>query len=184
MRAVFVGPLARVEGEVRKFEQVFADVQTRYPNRVRGVFNFIPHRQALEITFASDFFLMPSRYEPGGITQLESMAAGTLVVGHRVGGIAATLEQYSPEKGTGTSFLFDSFSGLALRQAMLAGLGIYENHKLRFHLIGQAAFAKNDWSHRSPKYLALLQHAGGALQISNQYRHLDGRRHLLDAIRA
>ena len=180
---LIVGPLARMETEVRRFEEIFSVLEKRYPKRVKGVFNFIPHRQALEITHASDFFLMPSRYEPGGITQLESLAAGTLVIGHNVGGIAATLEHFNPERGTGNSFLFNEFSCTALHDVMSIALSVFENKQLRLGLIAQAALAKNDWSHRAPKYLSLLQYTSGALEKSNGYRHLDGRRHLLESLK-
>ena len=59
------------------------------------------------IEAGSDFFLMPSRYEPCGLNQIYSLAYGTLPIVRRTGGLADTVENYNAEKGSGTGFVFD-----------------------------------------------------------------------------
>ncbi|MBI9105401.1 MAG: glycogen synthase GlgA [Spirochaetales bacterium] len=59
------------------------------------------------IEAGSDFFLMPSRYEPCGLNQLYSLSYGTLPIVRRTGGLADTVENYDMETGGGTGFLFD-----------------------------------------------------------------------------
>jgi starch synthase len=62
----------------------------------------------------SDFFLMPSRYEPCGLNQMYSLRYGTLPIVHRTGGLADTVENYSQETGEGTGFMFDDLTPRAL----------------------------------------------------------------------
>ena len=112
----------------------------------------------LEIIFGSDLFLMPSRFEPGGITQLEALAAGTLVVGRNVGGISATIENANAEKGTGTGFLCNDYSCTGFRDTLLWALSTLKDEELRVKLIGNARAADHDWAERVPKYRALFQH--------------------------
>jgi starch synthase len=175
------GPLAKTEVETLQFEELWRGLQKKYPGRIHGEFSFLAHKEALQITQASDLFLMPSRYEPGGITQLESLVAGTIVVGHNIGGIAATLQNYNPEKEQGNSFLFNRFTADAFYLALNNAIELISYKPKRFAMIARAALAKNDWSHRAPKYLALLQSAMGVFESKNSYRHLDGRKHMLES---
>jgi len=62
----------------------------------------------------SDFFLMPSRYEPCGLNQMYSLRYGTLPIVHRTGGLADTVENYNQDTGTGTGFMFDDLTPRAI----------------------------------------------------------------------
>ena len=68
------------------------------------------NRLAHLVEGASDFFLMPSRYEPCGLNQLYSLRYGTLPIVRRTGGLADTVEQYDERTGSGTGFLFDELT--------------------------------------------------------------------------
>ena len=162
---------------------VVEDLIVRYPGRISAVFSFIPHREALEVTQASDFFMMPSRFEPGGITQLEALACGTPVIARKVGGLAATLIDYAEESDRGNSFLFLSFTSAALQSAICRAVQVFEDPERQEYLIRQAVLAENDWNHRAPKHAAMLQHVAGVLSPEYPYPHLHGRRHLLSSSR-
>jgi starch synthase len=62
------------------------------------------------IEAGSDFFLMPSRYEPCGLNQMYSLMYGTLPLVRRTGGLVDTVENYDENKGTGTGFMFDDLT--------------------------------------------------------------------------
>jgi len=177
------GPPAWGDPAMEKLNAVATDLMARYPGRVKVVLSFIPHREALEITEASDFFLMPSRFEPGGITQLEALACGTPVIARKVGGLAATLIDYTEEGDRGNSFLFSEFTSRAFQSAVCRAIEVFEDQERREWLIRQAALAENDWNHRAPKHVAVLQYVAGVLNPDTSYPHLHGRRHLLASIR-
>lgn len=183
VQIIIGGPASDGDPVVDSLRVLVDDLSTKYPNRIRGLFSFILHQDALEITKASDFFLMPSRYEPGGITQLEALAAGTLVIARNVGGIAATLQNYDSSTGRGNAFLFERFTGDALADAIFRALSVVHEEVRRRKLLEEAALAENDWGHRAPKYLALFQHIAGVL-APTIFTHLSAKSEILSSIRA
>ncbi|MDR1278568.1 MAG: glycogen synthase, partial [Treponema sp.] len=66
------------------------------------------------IEAGSDFFLMPSHYEPCGLNQMYSLSYGTLPIVRNTGGLADTVEKYDQDTGTGTGFLFDDLTPQAI----------------------------------------------------------------------
>ena len=129
----------------------------KYPGRVATHFDYIPHAKALEIIFGSALFLMPSRFEPGGITQLEALAAGTLVIGRNIGGISATIENYNQEAQTGNGFLFNDYTPTAFANTAHWALTSVEDPTVYTMLVENARAARHTWSDRVPGYLAMLQ---------------------------
>ncbi len=178
------GPPSQGDPAMKQFGAVIEDLAVRFPGRIRAVLSFIQHRDALEMTLASDLFLMPSRFEPGGITQLEALACGTIVVARRVGGLAATLIDAHQDRTHGNSFLFSDFSCEALEHALDRAIGVLSDEAGRAALLKQALLAENDWSHRAPKYVGVFQHVVGVLSGSNAYPYLSARRHLLLSVKA
>jgi starch synthase len=118
---------------------------------------YVPHPTALEIMLASSLFLMPSRFEPGGITQLEALALGTLVVGRNVGGISATIQNYCEKSQTGNGFLCDEYSPTAFANTAAWALRTIKNEAIYKELVSRAILAKHSWSDRAPLFLAVLQ---------------------------
>lgn len=180
---VFVGgPPTHGDPCVNTLHRELMRLQRKVPGRVCAVFDFISHSKAMEIITASDVFLIPSRFEPGGITQLESFAAGTPVIAHRVGGIAATVEDYE-ESASGCGFLFDEFSAEAFMDAVSRAIGVITNRTARRELIERAARAKHDWSSRMPLYLTFLQHVAGVSSSNHPFSYLSDRSQILSSIR-
>ncbi len=182
VQVIIGGPPSDNDQTCARLGKVVTELSRKYPGRIVGVFEFIPHTEGLEITGASDLFLMPSRYEPGGISQLEALATGTLVVARNVGGISATLVNYRDASLPGNAFLFEQFQGKALWSAIIRAMGVYRDKKVRRVLMVKAAVAENDWADRAPKYLSVLQHVSGVLAPDTDYRHLIERREILQSI--
>lgn len=157
VQIVVAGPITEGDREARNLSECLTYLIHRYRGRVGAHLDYVPHAQALEIIFGSSFFLMPSRFEPGGITQLEALAAGTLVIGRRVGGIAATIENYCPERGTGNGFLCNDFAPSAFAATVQWALESTRDVDAYRALVRNAVEAQHDWSNRVPLYRAILQ---------------------------
>jgi starch synthase len=157
VQILLAGPMTDGDREARNLSECLAYLTPRYPGRICAHLDYVPHAQALEIIFGSTFFLMPSRFEPGGITQLEALAAGTLVVGRRVGGIAATIDNYCQEDGTGSGFLCNDYTPGAFAATVQWALGSTRDRNAYGTLVRNAVEARHDWSSRVPLYRALFQ---------------------------
>lgn len=98
-------------------ESAFKELAARYPGKV-GVFIGYNNKLAHLVEAGSDFFVMPSRFEPCGLNQMYSMAYGTLPIVRSTGGLVDTVEQYVEGRGTGTGFRFEEATGHALYYTM------------------------------------------------------------------
>ena len=98
-----------------------------------------------------------------GLGQLEALAAGTPVVGRKIGGIAATILDFPNDPENGNGVLFTSYTGDAFFEAFKLSLQLEIKLGAGPRLLRNAALAKNDWHDRMPKYLALLQSLAGVL---------------------
>lgn len=171
LQFVIAGPPSDSPQAIAGFARALAGLAQRFPRRIVYRLQYVPHVDALQITAASDLFLMPSRYEPGGITQLEALATGTIVVARNVGGISATLTDYNDQSGTGNAFLFNEYSPRALWNALERAMTTMGKPERCEGIRVEAAGARNDWRDRVPHYLALFQHAAGILSPRQAYPH-------------
>ncbi len=110
-------------------EGAFLQAAQRHPGRVAV---FIGYDEALahRVFSAADVFLVPSRQEPCGLTQLYAQAYGVLPLVRRTGGLADTVVGVSPETladGTATGFTFDTANGLALGDAINRALALFRD---------------------------------------------------------
>ena len=80
-----------------------------------------------KINFGSDFGLMPSLFEPGGIVQHEFFIAGTPVIAFKTGGLKDTVEEFRYDTNTGNGFTFESHNAYELIQAISRSLGLFQN---------------------------------------------------------
>ena len=111
-------------------EDEINSLQSRLPN-LRA---YIGYDESLShlIEAGSDFFLMPSKYEPCGLNQMYSMLYGTLPIVRRTGGLADTVEQYNEFSGEGTGFLFDSLTPDAIYNTV--GWAVYAYYNKKDHI--------------------------------------------------
>ena len=84
------------------------------------------------IEAGSDFFLMPSRYEPCGLNQLYSQIYGTLPIVHRTGGLNDTVQNYDEKTGDGTGFMFDHLTPSAIYDTV--GWAVYAYYNKKDHI--------------------------------------------------
>jgi glycogen synthase len=157
MQLLVAGPTTEGDKASIDLRNTLTYLASQYPGRVATYFDYIPHAQALEIIFGSAFFLMPSRFEPGGITQVEALAAGTLVIGRNIGGISATIENFNQDAMTGNGFLFNDYTATAFANTANWALSSSEDPEVYVMLVANARNARHTWSDRVPAYLAMLQ---------------------------
>jgi starch synthase len=95
------------------FESFLRELEIRHPGKV-GTFFGYDEDLSHWIEAGSDFYLMPSRYEPCGLNQMYSMRYGTLPLVRATGGLADTVEDYDAASGAGTGFVFEQATAEAL----------------------------------------------------------------------
>ena len=95
-------------GEAR-YEDMFRYFQDKYPDKVHAYIGYSEER-ANQIYAACDAFLMPSLFEPCGLSQLMSMRYGTLPIVRETGGLKDTVEPYNEFENTGTGFSFTEYN--------------------------------------------------------------------------
>jgi len=88
----------------KRYETFFMDQNQNYPKQFRFISGF-DEKLAHQIIAGSDMLLMPSLYEPCGLTQMYALRYGTVPMVRRVGGLADTVKAFQPAKNTGTGFL-------------------------------------------------------------------------------
>jgi starch synthase len=115
--------------------------------------NLIFSNEAAHLVEAgSDFFLMPSRYEPCGLNQMYSLRYGTIPIARKTGGLADSIIDYDENNSTG--FLFEKMTGAAIYAAVKRSLDIYENNKDQFLMMRKRAMNVDfSWVHSAQEYL-------------------------------
>ena len=107
-------------------ERALLRLAERHPGRVRVNIGFEEPLGQL-IYGGSDIFLMPSRYEPGGIGQLIAMRYGAVPVVRHTGGLADSVSQCETLRGSGTGFLFDDPTSESVAAALEQAIHVYED---------------------------------------------------------
>ncbi len=139
----------------KKYENYFAWLQSRFPDRVsfyRGFSNELAHL----IEAGADIFLMPSRFEPCGLNQLYSLKYGTIPVVRRTGGLADTVVSFDPATRQGTGFVFDHFTAEGLAWGIETALRTYIFDQPAWQVLMRNAMAVDySWEHQIEEYLEI-----------------------------
>jgi starch synthase len=114
---------------------------------------------AHKIEAGSDIFLMPSRYEPCGLNQIYSLKYGTVPVVRATGGLDDTIEEWNPERGTGTGFKFSVYEAPELLAAIDRALEAFKNRKSWQRLMLNGMARNYSWKQPAREYAAVYQEA-------------------------
>lgn len=150
LRLVILG-----SGEAR-YEQLFTELAQTHPQRI-GVRLEFDDALAHQIQAGSDCVLMPSRYEPCGLTQLYSLRYGTIPIVRAVGGLRDTVVPFDPTTGQGTGFLFEELSAEALLEAVRTALEVHSDQPTRQQLMRNAMAQDFSWARSAARYLSLYR---------------------------
>lgn len=156
-----VGLVALGEGRP-EFEEQLVRIMEDYPGRVVGVIGYTEEMSHL-IQAGTDIFLMPSRYEPCGLTQMYSLSYGTPPVGTAVGGLRDTIIPY-PEPGA-NGFIFSEATPEALLEAVRRAVRVWEDKSV-WHDIQRNAMAANfSWETSAKQYIHVYKSLHGDLAV-------------------
>lgn len=145
----------------KSYQEFFRQVPVRYPGKM-GVQIAFDEPLAHKLIAGCDMFLMPSRYEPGGLTQIYSLKYGTVPIVRATGGLKDTIEEFDPRTGRGNGFVFVPYKAQALLEAVDRALALFRNKMEWTTLVKNAMAAKFSWERSARAYLELYQRLTGS----------------------
>ena len=137
-------------------EEDLREMERRRPEQCRSWVGFsVP--TAHRITAGCDLLLMPSRFEPCGLTQLYALAYGTVPIVHAVGGLRDTVEPFMPYEESGTGWTFEWAEVESLRVAIRHALQTYHQFPESFRLLRERGMVQElGWSRVAERYNEVL----------------------------
>lgn len=139
-------------------EQELGNLSSQLPNLAVKI--GYDNRLAHLIEAGSDFFLMPSRYEPCGLNQIYSLAYGTLPIVRNTGGLADTVENYDSSTGEGTGFVFDDLRPDVIYDVVKWVVETWEEHRSDIRRMRKRAMKKRfTWEKSALEYLEVYESA-------------------------
>lgn len=135
------------------FEDAFRYFTETYPDKFSGIIDF-DSELAQWIYAGSDLFLMPSLFEPCGLSQLNSLRYGTLPIVHETGGLVDTIQPHNEWTDEGNGFSFHDFDVLTMLSTIDRALTVYYDKPDSFNTLQVRAMATdNSWKKSAQKYL-------------------------------
>ena len=133
--------------------------KSRVKKYKKNLLIFSPFREdiARKIYAASDIYLMPSRFEPCGISQLISLRYGSIPIVHAVGGLLDTVSNYNPSTGRGNGFVFTSYTARDLLFTIARALENYRRKGAWKKLVRRAMSESYSWKLPAKKYATLYR---------------------------
>lgn len=129
--------------------------QDKYPGTMAARIEFDP-ALSQRMYAAADMFLMPSKFEPCGLSQIIAMRYGTLPIVRETGGLKDTVIPYNEFTGEGTGFSFSNFNGDEMGDAVFRAARLFwDNREAWDQLVTQAMSQDFSWTRSADKYLDL-----------------------------
>jgi starch synthase len=140
----------------KHYEQMFGKLHARFPDRLCVKIAY-DNRLAHMVEAGSDIFLMPSHYEPCGLTQIYSMRYGTVPVVRATGGLEDTVDQWDPKTAKGTGFKFTGYRPQELRAAMRQAIATFDNKKQWQQLMLNGMKQNFSWTAPAKEYVSVYE---------------------------
>lgn len=139
----------------RDYEDSLRYFQDKYPGTMAARIEFDP-ALSQRMYAAADMFLMPSKFEPCGLSQIIAMRYGTLPIVRETGGLKDTVIPYNEFTGEGTGFSFSNFNGDEMGDAVFRAARLFwDNRDAWNQLVTQAMSQDFSWTRSADKYLDL-----------------------------
>jgi starch synthase len=135
----------------RKHEELLVEAAARFPGRVSVT---IGHDEVLahQMQAGADILLMPSHFEPCGLTQLYALKYGTIPVVHATGGLEDTVASYNARTGAGTGFKFAEYTTAAFVEAVQQAILLHKQPKKWQKLMRNAMACDFSWQASAEEY--------------------------------
>ena len=137
-----------------EYENFFKDMQNKYPGRLAACFGFVPELSR-KIYAGADIFLMPSKSEPCGLSQMISLRYGTIPVVRETGGLKDSIQDSGDGQGNG--FTFKTYNSGDMAFAVQRALKGYESKDGWSILMKRAMECDNSWGHSANEYIHLYR---------------------------
>ena len=142
------------QGE-QKYVDYFKECQKRYPGQL-GFSDEYSEQMASEVFAGADFYLMPSRFEPCGLSQMMAMRYGTVPIVHETGGLKDSVRPYSRFDGIGDGFSFANYQSKDLYLAVVEAAKVFFADQPTFSALRRRCMEKDfSWVRSSQEYLRM-----------------------------
>ncbi|NLT17823.1 MAG: Glycogen synthase [Firmicutes bacterium ADurb.Bin080] len=140
-----------------KYENAIKEMEKQYPTKLNAAISFSAD-MASKIYAASDLFLMPSKFEPCGLSQMIAMRYGSIPIVRETGGLRDSVEPYNPTTGLGVGFTFKTFDACDMLDAVNRAVSLYYNDKKGFETIKRNAMGKDfSWRKSAKQYINMYE---------------------------
>ena len=140
----------------RLYEEMFMRLGKRVPEKM-GVRIAYDNQLAHKVIAGSDMFLMPSRYEPCGLSQIYSLKYGTVPVVRATGGLDDTIDLWDPRSKKGTGFKFQEYTGDALMRTIHQALAVYHDKESWQKLMRNGIGKDFSWRIEAREYVRVYE---------------------------
>jgi len=138
----------------REYELLFESFQERYPDKIRAVIDFNNELSRLMYA-AADMMIMPSKFEPCGITQMIASRYGTVPIVRETGGLKDSIKPYDIESDTGNGFTFIDYESEKLIDAIKRAIDVYNSKDEWRKLTGRVINWDFSWKQSAKEYLKM-----------------------------
>ena len=142
------------------YEEALRKLETKFPGNVKAFITY-DNAKAHLIYAGADLFLMPSKWEPCGLSQMIAMRYGTVPVVRKTGGLADTVSNLSQDMKRGTGCVFNEYSSAELVAAVKKATGLFKDKAAWKRVIQRIMKQDFDWQGPAEKYEALYKMALG-----------------------
>jgi starch synthase len=141
-----------------RYHELFQQLAARNPEQV-AIFLTFNNEIERRIYSGSDMFLMPSRFEPCGLSQMIAMRYGSVPIVRQVGGLADTVQEYDPQTGEGNGFVFKNYDAWEFFAAVVRALTLYPQKEIWRTLQLRGMAADHSWSASAMRYVDIYRNA-------------------------
>ncbi len=142
-----------------QYQERFRQMTVRYPGSISANLGF-NSALANRIYAGSDIFLIPSRFEPCGLSQMIALKYGAVPLVREVGGLADTVQEFNPKSGKGNGFVFLDYSPDALFDTMRRAVRVFQSEDQWKTLVNNGMKCDFSWERSAKQYVDVYSQVG------------------------